>query len=140
MAKRLDDCYARILVDSHITEHNPSFMTRFDPATFVHMLKDAGFQSAMVYACCHNGNCYYPTKIGHMHANLNGRDLFGETVSLLRKNDIVPLAYYTVIYFRMPRKTIPSGGSLIATVLKVIDGHGTIVPIILNTWNLPKRS
>ncbi|MHB9071399.1 MAG: beta-galactosidase trimerization domain-containing protein [Sedimentisphaerales bacterium] len=100
MRIKLNDCYARFLVDNHITEHDPSFMSKFDPENYVAMIKKSGFQASMVYACCHNGNCYYPTKVGHMHKNLNGRDVFGQTVSLLRKENIVPLAYYTVVYQR----------------------------------------
>ncbi len=96
----INDCYARILIDNHVTEHDPSFMSKFDPANYVAAIKKGGFQASMVYACCHNGNCYYPTKIGHMHKNLKGRDIFGETVSLLRKEGIAPLAYYTVVYQR----------------------------------------
>ena len=96
----IQNCYARFLVDNHITEHDPLFMSKFDPANFVAMVKKGGFEALMVYACCHNGNCYYPTKVGHMHKNLNGRDIFGETVSLLRKENIVPSAYYTVVYQR----------------------------------------
>jgi hypothetical protein len=100
MRIKLNDCYARFLIDNHITEHDPSFMSKFDPESYVAMVKKSGFQALMVYSCCHNGNCYYPTKIGHMHKNLNGRDIFGETVSLLRQEGIVPLAYYTVVYQR----------------------------------------
>lgn len=92
------EAYSRILVDNHITEDNPRFMSEFDPAQYAAMMKKARVDSAMIYACCHNGNCYYPTKVGHMHRNLNGRDIFGETVKLLKKEGIVPIAYYTAIY------------------------------------------
>ena len=91
-------CYARLLIDNHITEHDPSFMTRFDPERYVAMVKRAGIEASMVYATCHNGNCYYPSRVGHMHANLHGRDIFGETVGLLRLSGIVPIAYYTSIF------------------------------------------
>ncbi len=90
--------YARLLIDNHITDDDPSFMSRFDPAGYVSLVKSAGIDAAMVYACCHNGNCYYPSRIGHMHANLHGRDIFGEVVTLLRQAGITPVAYYTVIY------------------------------------------
>ena len=93
-----ESIYLRLLVDNHITEDDPSFMTRFDPEEYVAMVKAAGVDAAMVSACCHNGNCYYPTRIGHMHAGLGGRDIFGETVGLLRSRGITPLAYYTTIY------------------------------------------
>ena len=94
----LYDTYARTLVDNHISEADPSFMRKFDPATYAELMKTAQAEASMVYACCHNGNCYYPTKIGHMHKNLDGRDIFGETVAELRKRDILPVAYYTAIY------------------------------------------
>jgi hypothetical protein len=103
----LDRAYARFLVDSHISEDKPSYMSRFDPANYVAMMKKAGVDSATVYACCHNGNCHYPTRVGHMHRNLKGRDIFGETVYLLRQEGITPLGYYTVIYHRQSALSNP---------------------------------
>ena len=100
--------YTRLLIDNHITEDDPSFMTRFDPGNYVAMVKQAGVDAAMVYACCHNGNSYYPTQIGHMHANLKGRDIFGETVTLLRREGITPIAYYTTIYHNHSARTNPA--------------------------------
>jgi len=100
--------YSRLLIDNHITEDDPSFMTRFDPGAYVAMVKQSGVDAAMVYACCHNGNCYYPTRVGHMHANLNGRDIFGETVTLLRQAGITPVAYYTTIYHNHSARTHPA--------------------------------
>jgi len=103
-----ENCYGRLLIDNHIAESDPLLMSRFDPAQYVDMVKTAEVETAMVYACCHNGNCYYPTKVGHMHANLGGRDIFGETVALLRKEGIVPTAYYTTIFHNHSAKTNPS--------------------------------
>ena len=100
-------CYARLLIDNHIAEDDPAFMTRFDPAQYVAMVKQAGVEASMVYATCHNGNCYYPTEVGHMHANLKGRDIFGETVNLLRREGIVPVAYYTSVFHNHSAKTHP---------------------------------
>ncbi len=100
--------YSRLLIDNHITDLKPEFMSRFEPAEYVRMVKLSGVDSSMVYACCHNGNCYYPTKAGHMHTGLKGRDIFGETVSLLRKENIIPVAYYTVIYHNESAKNHPA--------------------------------
>jgi hypothetical protein len=94
----MKNCYARLLIDNHITECDDSFMTRFDPGNYADMAQKAQVDSAMVYACCHNGNCYYPTKVGHMHKNLEGRDIFGETIECLKKENILPIAYTTVIF------------------------------------------
>ncbi|MFH1904988.1 MAG: alpha-amylase family protein [bacterium] len=107
MADWIKTCYARLLIDNHITEEDPSFMTKFDPRKYVNMVKKARVDSAMIYSCCHNGNCYYPTKVGHMHRNLNGRDIFGETVSMLIEEGIVPVAYTTVIYHNDSAKNNP---------------------------------
>ena len=98
MTNRLFNCYSRLLIDSHISDQRPEYMSRFSPREYVRMVKLSGVESSMVYASDHNGNCYYPTEVGHPHGGLNGRDLFGETVALLRKNGIVPIAYYTVNY------------------------------------------
>lgn len=100
-------CYVRLLIDNHISEDDASFMTRFDPENYVAMVRKAGVEAAMVYATCHNGNCYYRTRVGHMHANLDGRDIFGETVDLLRREGIVPVAYYTSVFHNHSAMTHP---------------------------------
>jgi hypothetical protein len=104
----IESSYARLLIDNHITEDDPSFMSRFDPHAYVEKVKLSGVDAAMVYACCHNGNCYYPTRVGHMHANLQGRDIFGETVALLRDAGITPVAYYTTVYHNHSAQTHPT--------------------------------
>ena len=102
-----ENCYSRLLVDNHITDLKPKFMSKYEPAEYARIVKIGGTESAMVYACCHNGNCYYPTKYGHQHANLNGRDIFGETVNELKKLDIVPIAYYTVVFHNDSARRFP---------------------------------
>ena len=66
----MEKCYSRLLIDNHITDLLPEFMSRFDPRNYVDMVKLAGVEASMVYACDHNGNCYYPTCSGHPHGNL----------------------------------------------------------------------
>lgn len=101
-------CFSRLLIDNHITEDDPSAMAQFDPQRYVALVKRAEVEAAMVYATCHNGNCYYPTKVGHMHAGLRGRDIFGEVVALLRRENIVPVAYYTSIFHNHAAKSNPA--------------------------------
>jgi hypothetical protein len=101
-------CYARLQVDNHISEEDASFMTKFDPARYASLAERARVDSAMVCACCHNGNCCYPTHVGHMHSNLDGRDIFGETVRLLKDKGIAPIAYYTVTHHNHAARTHPS--------------------------------
>lgn len=108
MTKWYEVSYSRLLIDNHITEEDPSFMKLFSPEHFVSKVKRSKVDATMVYACCHNGNCYYPTKVGHMHKNLQGRDIFGETIALLRKENITPVAYYTWIFHNHSSKTNPN--------------------------------
>lgn len=104
---RAQSCYSRLLIDNHITDLKDSYMRKFSPEEYVRMVRLSGVESAMVYTCDHNGNCYYPTEIGHIHANLDGRDIFGETVAWLRKAGIVPVAYYTVNYHNDCAQRLP---------------------------------
>ena len=105
--KWFEKCYARLLVDNHITDQDPSFMGRFDPEEYARMAQLGGTESSMVYSCDHNGNCYFPTRVGHMHQGLHGRDIFGETVAALRRRGIVPIAYYTVVYHNHSARACP---------------------------------
>ena len=93
-----DKCYSRLLIDNHISDLKPGFMSRFDPERYVAMVRLAEVESAMVYACDHNGNCYYPTASGHRHRGIGDRDLFGATVAGLRSAGVTPVGYYTVVY------------------------------------------
>ncbi len=108
MTKKLFKCYSRLLIDSHISDQKPEYMSRFSPREYVRMVKLSGVESAMVYAADHNGNCYYPTKVGHPHGGMKDRDFFGETVALLKKNGIAAIAYYTVIYNNDCAKRFPA--------------------------------
>ncbi len=94
----IQDCYSRLLIDNHISDQKPEFMGKFSPQEYARLVDLAGVESSMVYACDHNGNCYYPTKVGHFHQGLRGRDIFGETVAELRRRGIQPVAYYTATY------------------------------------------
>lgn len=94
----MTECYSRTLVDNHIADVDPTAMSKFLPQEYARMMALAGAESSMVYACDHNGNCYYPTKVGHQHAGLHGRDIFGETVQELHRRSIVPIAYTTITF------------------------------------------
>ncbi len=103
-----NECYSRILVDNHISEFDPSFMASFNPAGYAGQMKKAGVDASMIYASDHNGNCYFPTVVGHMHTGLKGRDIFGETVECVLNEGIVPLAYHSVVFFNQSAWEHPS--------------------------------
>lgn len=100
MAKRkwYEKSYRRNLVDMHIDDWDEKFMSEFEPIKYVELMKTAGVQSAMVYANSHVGCCYWPTKTGHMHLGLKGRDIFGDIGRLCHKEGIDFIAYYSLVY------------------------------------------
>ena len=105
---KLSTTYSRLLVDNHITDIDPEFMRDYSAKEHTRIVASSGVESVMVYACCHNGNCYYPTKVGHIHANLGGKDIFGQTVEQFKQKGIIPTAYYTVCWHNDSAKNHPS--------------------------------
>lgn len=86
--------YRRNLIDMHISDWNDEFLSKFDPKTYVDMLELAQVDTAYIYTTSCLGLCYWPTRIGKMHAGLNGHDIVGELFDLCRKHDIRVVAYY----------------------------------------------
>lgn len=99
--------YRRNLVDMHIEDWDERFMSRFDASRYVDLLKKAHIQSAMVYANSHVGYCYWPTKIGHQHRGLKGRDILGEVIEGCHNADMDVIAYYSVIFNNWAYETHP---------------------------------
>ncbi len=91
----------------HIEEWNEEFLSRLDPKEYVEMLKKARVKSAMIYANSHVGYCYWPTKTGHMHKGLKGRDFLGEIIELCHKEGIDVIIYYSLIFNNWAYETHP---------------------------------
>ena len=66
--------FRRNLVDMHIEDWDARFLSAFDPETYAANLKRAHIGAPMLYLQSHVGHCYWPTKTGHMHAALDGRE------------------------------------------------------------------
>jgi len=93
------NCYRRNLVDMHIDDWDESFLSEFDPEEYVANLKRAHIEGAMVYLQSHAGHCYFPTKVGHMHAAFKGKeDMMRRMVELCRKEGIYVIGYYSLIF------------------------------------------
>ncbi len=90
--------YRRMLVDMHIPDWDPAFLSKFDPAEMVRLYKVAGLTSVMFYAQSHVGLCNWPTRSGKMHEGLRGRDIVAETLKHLREAEMGACGYYSVVY------------------------------------------
>lgn len=87
--------YRQIHLDFHTSEHIPGIGSAFDPDDFVGTLKAAHVDSVTIFAKCHHGWSYYPTKVGAPHPNL-ARDLMGDMVKALTAADIDCPIYISV--------------------------------------------
>ena len=86
----------------HLDYHTSPLITdagaEFDAGEFVRTLQDAHVNSVNVFAKCHHGMSYYPTKVGVMHPALKGRDLLGEQIEALHRAGIRAPIYTTVAW------------------------------------------
>ncbi len=91
--------FRRHLCDMHIDDWDESFLSEFSVDDYIDNLKLAKIQSAMLYTMSHVGHCYYPSKIGHVHGALVGKeDTIKKLVDLCHENDIYVTGYYSLIY------------------------------------------
>ncbi|WP_332699578.1 alpha-amylase family protein [Devosia sp.] len=88
--------YRQIHLDFHTSEHIPDIGAAFDPDDFVKTLKAAHVDSITIFAKCHHGWSYYPTKAGAPHPQLARPDLLGDMVTALTAADIECPIYISV--------------------------------------------
>jgi hypothetical protein len=88
--------YRQIHLDFHTSEHIPGIGSAFNPDDFVRTLKAAHVDSITIFAKCHHGWSYYPTKVGAPHPNLARPDLMGDMVKALSAADIECPIYISV--------------------------------------------
>jgi hypothetical protein len=85
----------------HLDFHTSPLITDvgidFDASAFTQTLKDASVNSINVFAKCHHGMAYYPSKVGPVHPGLRF-DLLGEMIAACHKADILTPVYITVMW------------------------------------------
>jgi len=82
-------------MDFHTSPLIPNIGKLFDPEVFADTVKNANIESVLVFAKCHHGYTYYPSKVGTRHPNLSF-DLLGEQLKALRGAGIKAPIYITV--------------------------------------------
>jgi len=123
--------YRRVLLDSHIGDGDPKYLAKFDPEKIVNTVAAMGAKAMTVFANSHTGLCYWPTKVGKMHPNLDGRDVFGEYVRLLHQRDINVVAYYCLLYTDWYYDTHPD--------CRTVDAEGHCRKLTLNNKGNARR-
>jgi hypothetical protein len=90
--------YRRLLVDAHVPDWDPVFLSRFDPADYVATIAKAGFQALMQYALSDAGLCLWRSKIGQVHRGMKGRDYFAEVMDECKRHGLHRTALFLVIW------------------------------------------
>ena len=72
------------------------FLSQFDTARYVDIIARAGFQLLMPYTNSCVGLALWKSHVAQMHANLHGRDMFGEIVTEARRRGLHTVAYFIV--------------------------------------------
>jgi len=87
--------FRQIHLDFHTSELIPDVGAGFDADAFADTLAAARVNWVTLFAKCHHGLSYYPTKVGTVHPALTF-DLLGEQIEACRRRDIVTPAYISV--------------------------------------------
>jgi len=86
--------FRQVHLDFHTSPHIPKIGSKFNKEQFQSALKKGNLDSITVFAKCHNSMCYYPTKIGKMHPNLDF-DLTGAMVDAAHEIGVRAPIYIT---------------------------------------------
>ncbi|HEY9248580.1 MAG TPA: alpha-L-fucosidase, partial [Rariglobus sp.] len=78
----------QVHLDFHTSPFIPDVGAEFDAREFAATFRRARVNSVTVFAKCHHGMCYYPTKTGTSHPALGKRDLLGEMIEALHREGI----------------------------------------------------
>ena len=87
--------FRQIHLDFHTSPLIPDVGAEFDGDAFAETLAEARVNWVTLFAKCHHGMSYYPTKAGTRHPALKF-DLLGQQVEACRKRGIVTPAYISV--------------------------------------------
>jgi hypothetical protein len=107
--------FRQIHLDFHTSEYIDGIGSNFDPETFVSTLKAANVDSITIFAKCHHGWSYYPTKVGKPHPSLARPDLMGDMVNALTAADIECPIYISVQWDELMAREHPEWRALSAT-------------------------
>lgn len=107
--------FRNIHLDFHTSEHIPAIGADFDAADFVETLKAANVDSITVFAKCHHGWSYYPTKVAYPHPQLARPDLLGEMVKACHAADIEIPIYISVMWDENTARQHPEWRAVSAT-------------------------
>ena len=116
-AVRYDRTYRRTLLDMHIPDWEPEFLSEYDPEGLAELYAGSHISGVLFYCKSHLGLNYWPSPVGGIHPAAAKRDLVDEMLRALRARDIAPAAYYSVIFDNWAVESHPEWAIVPATIL-----------------------
>lgn len=89
--------FRQVHLDFHTSPLITDVGADFDASDFVQTLKDAHVNSINIFAKCHHGMTYYPSKVGPVHPGLKF-DLLGKMIESCHKAGILTPVYITIMW------------------------------------------
>lgn len=86
----------QVHLDFHTSPYITDVAVEFNATEFADTLKRAHVNSVTIFAKCHHGYTYFPSKACPQHPALRGRDLLGEQIEALHRVGIRCPIYITV--------------------------------------------
>jgi len=120
---RYNRTYRRTLLDMHIPDWDPGFLSEYDPQALADVYAASGITGVLFYCKSHLGLNYWPAPVGGIHRAAKNRDLVGEMLAALRTRGIAPGAYHSVIFDNWAVEHHPEWAIVPATTLKGYDSH-----------------
>jgi len=89
--------FRQVHLDFHTSPWCEDVGGQFDGDAFAQTLVDAHVNSINIFAKCHHGYSYYPTKVGTPHPHLK-TDLLGRQIEALHRRDIRCPVYVSIMW------------------------------------------
>ncbi len=89
--------YRQIHLDFHTSPYCLDVGVDFDADKFARTLQEAHVNAINIFAKCHHGYSYYPTKVGVVHPGLRF-DLLGAQIEALHRANIVCPIYVSILW------------------------------------------
>ncbi len=91
--------FRRNLVDMHIEDWNPEFLSQFDPDDYYDNLVRANVKSPMIYLQSHVGHCNWDSKSGFTHKSfVDCTQKMQRLFDLCHQGGMDVIVYYSLIY------------------------------------------
>lgn len=89
--------FRQVHLDFHTSAACEQVGADFDPQAFAETVKLGHVNSMTIFAKCHHGFSYYPTKVGTMHPHL-AFDLLGRQIEALHRIDVRAPIYVSIMW------------------------------------------